>query len=237
MAQHDFNTLPHDITPSVALQHLKEGNFRFVNNLKLNRDLLEQVNATKDGQWPFAAILSCIDSRTSAELIFDQGLGDIFSIRIAGNIISPGILGSLEFATAVAGSKLILVLGHTNCGAIKGACDNVQLGHLSGLLEKIKPAVEQENTVNENRTSKNVEFVDKVATLNAFHSAEQILEQSSIIRELVNKGEVGIAAGMYNVATGRVEFYEVASAPRIQSVDMNQKTATGANASLVDSEL
>ncbi len=213
-----FKAIPHDITPEVAVQLLKEGNFRFVNNLKLNRDLLEQVNATKDGQWPFAAILSCMDSRTSAELIFDQGLGDIFSVRIAGNIISPGILGSLEFATAVAGSKLILVLGHTNCGAIKGACDNVQLGYLSGLLEKIKPAVEQENTISENRTSKNLEFVDKVALLNAFHSAEQILEQSSIIRDLVNKHEVGIAAGIYDVATGLVSFYEVSSAPKIQSV-------------------
>ena len=158
-------------------------------------------------------------------------------VRVAGNFLSDYGLASIEYCVEFLNTPLILVLGHTNCGAIKGACDNVQLGHLSGLLEKIKPAVEQENTVNENRTSKNVEFVDKVATLNAFHSAEQILEQSSIIRELVNKGEVGIAAGMYNVATGRVEFYEVASAPRIQSVDMNQKTATGANASLVDSEL
>jgi carbonic anhydrase len=200
--------------PSEALQYLKEGNFRFVNNLKMNRDLLEQVNETKDGQWPFAAILSCMDSRTSAELIFDQGLGDIFSIRIAGNVITPGILGSLEYATAVAGSKLILVLGHTNCGAIKGACDDVKFGHLTQLLDQIKPAVEQEKKTKADRTSGNPDFVDSVAKINVHNSAKEILERSEAIREMVMKGELGLVPAMYNIATGMVEFYENDSVSR-----------------------
>src|SRR4028118_427391 len=129
------------ITPSIALNLLKEGNKRFMSNLKVNRNLLQQVNETSDGQHPFAVILSCIDSRTSAELIFDQGLGDIFSVRIAGNILNDDILGSMEFACKVAGAKLIAVLGHSKCGAIQGACKKVKLGHLSGLLEKIEPAI------------------------------------------------------------------------------------------------
>lgn len=208
MGLHVHEIIPHDITPFDALQKLKEGNFRFVNNLKMNRDLLEQVNDTKDGQWPFAAILSCMDSRTSAELLFDQGLGDIFSIRIAGNIISPGILGSLEYATAVAGSKLILVLGHTSCGAIKGACDDVQMGHLTSLLSKIRPAVMEEKTIRENRTGSNADFVNAVAKINIQNSVWQILQQSKIISDLVNEGKVMIVPAMYNVATGLVTFYE-----------------------------
>lgn len=129
------------MTPAKALEILQEGNQRFVSNLKVNRNLLEQVNATKDGQFPFAIVLSCIDSRTSAELIFDQGLGDIFSVRIAGNVLNKDILGSMEFACKLAGSKQIVVLGHSKCGAIKGACAGVKIGNLSGLLEKIDPAI------------------------------------------------------------------------------------------------
>ena len=129
------------LTPRMALDILKEGNDRFVKNLKAQRDLLGQVNATRDGQWPFATILSCMDSRTSAELVFDQGLGDIFSIRIAGNIVNTDILGSMEFACKVAGSKLIVVLGHTKCGAVKGACDHVEMGNLTEVLAKLQPAV------------------------------------------------------------------------------------------------
>ncbi|HRO41783.1 MAG TPA: carbonic anhydrase family protein [Flavipsychrobacter sp.] len=208
MGIHVHDSISKDITPQDALQRLKEGNFRFVSNLKMNRNLLEQVNETKDGQWPFAAILSCMDSRTSAELLFDQGLGDIFSIRIAGNIISPGILGSLEFATAVAGSKLILVLGHTGCGAIKGACDDVQLGHLTSLLQKIKPAVQSEDTIKNNRSSKNAEFVDAVAKLNVHNSVNQIVNHSETIRNLVAEGKVAIVPAMYDVATGHVTFYD-----------------------------
>ena len=137
------------ITPSMALELLKEGNKRFINNLKVNRNLLQQANETSDGQYPFAVILSCIDSRTSAELIFDQGLGDIFSVRIAGNIINEDILGSMEFACKVAGSKIIVVLGHTKCGAVKGACDHVEMGNLTALLAKIRPAVDDEMTTTE----------------------------------------------------------------------------------------
>jgi carbonic anhydrase len=206
--QHEHKILPPDVTPEGALTTLKEGNFRFVNNLKMNRDLLEQMNDTKDGQWPYAAILSCMDSRTSAELIFDLGLGDIFSIRIAGNIISENTLGSLEYAAAVVGSRLIVVLGHTNCGAVKGACDDVKLGHITNLLEKIKPAVEKENTVKSDRNGDNQHFVNEVARINAIESAHQIVEKSDIIRNLVNDGRVGIVPAMYDVATGKVTFFE-----------------------------
>src|SRR6218665_4121854 len=151
------------ITPEMALNLLNEGNKRFVSNLKINRNLLQQANETSDGQHPFAVILSCIDSRTSAELIFDQGLGDIFSVRIAGNIINEDILGSMEFACKVAGAKFIVVLGHSKCGAIKGACDHVELGHLSGLLHKIQPAINAETATTENRTSSNAPFVEEVS--------------------------------------------------------------------------
>lgn len=208
LTMHSNELVPTSVTPPVALQILKKGNFRFINNLKVNRDLLEQVNETKDGQWPFAAILSCMDSRTSAELIFDQGLGDIFSIRIAGNVISENVLGSLEYATAVAGSRLILVLGHSNCGAIKGACDNVKMGNLTTLLDKIQPAVEMERSVRDDRTSGNTKFVHEVARLNVLHSVNQILELSPVIKDLVDKGKVGLVPAMYDVSTGVVTFYE-----------------------------
>jgi carbonic anhydrase len=196
------------ISPTDALAVLKKGNDRFLNNLKLNRDHLERVNETKHEQNPFACILSCMDSRAPAETIFDQGLGDIFSIRIAGNVITDNILGCLEFATAVAGSKLIVVMGHTNCGAIKGACDDVKLGNLTTLLEKIKPAVAMETTTTENRTSKNSKFVDSVAVLNVKYSMEKILERSPVIKELIENGKIGLVPAMYDVATGRVDFYE-----------------------------
>lgn len=205
---HNTQAIPQDISPAEAIKILKKGNFRFINNLKVNRDLLEQVNETKDSQWPFAAILSCMDSRTSAELVFDLGLGDIFSIRIAGNIITEGILGSLEYATAVVGSRLIVVLGHTGCGAIKGACDNVQMGNITSVLDKIQSSVRMENTVAENRTSNNPEFVDAVAMLNVQNSVNKILEQSSIIKQLVADGKVAILPAMYNVSTGMVSFFE-----------------------------
>lgn len=196
-----------DITPADALHLLKEGNFRFINNMRYHRDLLDRVDETKDGQFPFAAILSCMDSRAPAEIVFDQGLGDIFSIRIAGNVVTAGILGSLEYATAVAGSKLILVLGHTNCGAIKGACDDVQLGNLTSLLARIRPAVELENSVKEERNSHNIDFVDKVTLINVNNSVGQILEDSPVIRELVRKKQVALVAAIYDVNTGKVRFY------------------------------
>lgn len=198
-----------DITPEQALMLLKEGNFRFVNNLKTNRDLLNQVNETKDGQYPFAVLLSCMDSRTSAELIFDQGLGDIFSVRVAGNVVSRSILGSIEYAVNVVGSKLIVVLGHTNCGAIKGACDDVKAGYITTLMDKIKPAVEAEKTFTEDRNSKNTEFVNEVAKLNVQHSMNRILNESEVVSSLLKEGKIHIVAAMYNVATGVVNFFDV----------------------------
>ncbi len=200
--------LQEKITPTQALEILKEGNKRFVRNLKVNRNLLEQVNETREGQWPFAVILSCIDSRTSAELVFDQGLGDIFSIRIAGNVINDDILASMEFACKLAGSKFILVLGHTKCGAVKGACDHEQLGHLSQLLGKIEPAIMEERITKENRTSANPEFVENVSRINVYRNVKEILNRSSVIRELVEEGKVGIGGGKYDVASGDVSFYE-----------------------------
>lgn len=197
-----------NLTPRMALEILKEGNARFMKNLKAQRDLLGQVNATRDGQWPFAIILSCIDSRTSAELIFDQGLGDIFSVRIAGNIVNTDIIGSMEFACKVAGSKLILVLGHTNCGAVKGACDHVEMGNLTELLSKLQPAVYQETSSKENRTSTNKEFVENVATINVKRSVEQIIERSYILEQMLEKGEIGVVGAMYSVKTGKVNFFE-----------------------------
>ena len=164
------------ITPAMALKLLKEGNMRFVNNLKANRNLLQQANETSDGQHPFAVVLSCIDSRTSAELIFDQGLGDIFSVRIAGNIVNEDILGSMEFACKLAGSKIIIVLGHSNCGAVKGACDHAEMGNLTALLAKIRPAVDDEVETKDNRNSKNADFVENVASINVKRTVKAIME-------------------------------------------------------------
>lgn len=200
--------LQQQISPSKALHLLQEGNSRFVNNLKVHRNLLEQVNDTSDGQWPFATILSCIDSRTSAELIFDQGLGDVFSIRIAGNVTNTDILGSMEFACKVAGSKLIVVLGHTKCGAVKGACDHVEMGNLTELLSKLQPSVYQEQITKENRTSSNSEFVENVAEINVKRTVKSILQRSYILEQMVENGEIGIVGAMYNIENGKVEFYE-----------------------------
>ncbi len=195
------------ITPAMALDLLEEGNKRFVNNLKTNRNLLKQANETSDGQHPFAIILSCIDSRTSAELIFDQGLGDIFSVRIAGNIINEDILGSMEFACKVAGSKFIVVLGHTKCGAVKGACDHVEMGNLTALLTKIRPAVEDETQTKENRTSENSTFVENVATINVKRTVKSILERSTILKEMIESGQIGIIGGVHDIATGQVNYF------------------------------
>ena len=196
------------ITPSMALDLLIEGNKRFVNNLKVNRNLLAQANETSDGQHPFAVILSCIDSRTSAELIFDQGLGDIFSIRIAGNIVNEDILGSMEFACKVAGSKIIVVLGHTKCGAVKGACDHVEMGNLTALLSKIRPAVDDETTIKLNRNSSNPEFVEKVAAINVQRTLDSIMTRSSILKDLIESGKLGIVGGTHDIASGEVTFFK-----------------------------
>lgn len=198
------------ITPAKALQFLKEGNARFISNLKVNRDLLQQANETREGQWPFAVILSCIDSRTSAELIFDQGLGDIFSIRIAGNVINTDVMGSLEFACELAGSKLIVVLGHTNCGAIKGACDHVELGNLTELLSKIQPAVyEESRTVDPKaRNSRNADFVEQVTNLNIRRSVRAIVNRSFILERLIERGSVAIIGAKHDLPSGQVEFFD-----------------------------
>ena len=196
------------MTPERALTYLREGNDRFVNNLKAHRNLLQQVNETSEGQWPFATILSCIDSRTSAELVFDQGLGDIFSIRMAGNVLSDAVLGSMEFACKLAGSRLLVILGHTSCGAIKGACDNVQLGNLSTLLNLIQPSVYFERTVTENRTSQNADFVDRVAQIQVRRAVEGVIERSMVLREMIEQGEIGLIGAMYDVGTGAVQFFD-----------------------------
>lgn len=200
--------LQSSITPRKALELLKEGNNRFINNLKAHRNLLEQVNDTRDGQWPFATILSCIDSRTSAELIFDQGLGDIFSVRIAGNIVNTDILGSMEFACKVAGSKLIVVLGHSKCGAVKGACDHVEMGNLTELLSKLQPAVYQEKTIEDERNSTNSQFVENVAEINVKRSVKSIIQRSYVLEQMLENGEIGIVGGMHNIDTGKVVFYD-----------------------------
>jgi len=196
------------MTPRKALQFLQEGNSRFINNLKANRNLLEQANETRDGQWPFATILSCIDSRTSAELIFDQGLGDIFSVRIAGNIVNTDILGSMEFACKVAGSKLIVVLGHSKCGAVKGACDHVEMGNLTELLSKIQPAVYQEKDTTNDRTSKNSEFVENVAEINVKRNVKNIIERSFVLEQMLEEGQIAIVGAMHDIETGKVIFYD-----------------------------
>lgn len=196
------------VTPQQAITLLKYGNQRFVNNLKVNRNLLQQVNETSNGQFPLAVVLSCIDSRTSAELIFDQGLGDIFSVRIAGNIINEDILGSMEFACKVAGAKALVVLGHSKCGAVKGACDHVEMGNLTTLLSKLQPAVYAEKTVTGDRSSANDEFVEKVATLNVKMAMHQIHDKSTILNDMIKSGQIVLIGGMYDVETGIVTFYE-----------------------------
>ncbi|WP_339918042.1 carbonic anhydrase family protein [Yeosuana marina] len=198
------------MTPQKSLQYLKEGNQRFQNNLKANRNLLEQVNDTSEGQFPFATILSCIDSRVSAELVFDQGLGDIFSVRIAGNFVNEDILGSMEFACKLAGTELIVVLGHTSCGAVKGACDDAKLGNLTAMLSKIKPAVNavKEPVDSSLRNSKNLEFVDNVSRMNVQLTIDRIHAESPVLSEMEKSGDILIIGAMYDINTGAVEFFE-----------------------------
>ncbi|MFN2113139.1 MAG: carbonic anhydrase family protein [Anaerolineales bacterium] len=186
-----------NMTPEKALNLLKEGNQRFVSKKKEQRDLLEQVAQTSAGQYPFAVVLGCVDSRVPLELVFDLGIGDIFGVRIAGNISNEDILGSMEFATKVVGSKHILVLGHTSCGAVKGAYDAVELGNLTGLVNKIKPAVEAVGPGGS---------VDEIAQKNVELTIEEILHNSPILKEMVDQGEIGISGGMYDVSTGKVTF-------------------------------
>jgi len=199
------------ITPEKALQFLTEGNQRFVNNLKMNRNLLEQVNDTREGQWPFAVVLSCIDSRTSAELIFDQGLGDIFSVRIAGNFVNQDILGSMEFGCNVAGSKLVVVLGHTKCGALKGGLDAEKIqplgmNNLNHLINHFTPIIDDIIQEGEDRSSKNEDLLERLNQSNVKQSIEDIRAQSETLRNLENEGKIKIVGANYDVETGVVTW-------------------------------
>lgn len=196
------------MTPQKALQFLVEGNERFINNLRMNRNLLQLVNDTKDQQFPFATILSCSDSRISTELIFDQGLGDLFSIRLAGNIASVNAIGSMEYACKYLGSKLIMVMGHTNCGAVKGACDGLEMDNLNEIFNHIRPSIEAETETLYDRTSDNKKFVNNVTRLNVHHNIDITLRRSSIITDLVETGEIILAGAIYDVETGSVEFMQ-----------------------------
>ena len=197
-----------EMSPEKALATLKEGNVRFQKNEKAPRDLMEQVKDTSTGQYPFATILSCIDSRVSAELVFDQGVGDIFSVRIAGNFVNEDILGSMEFACKLAGTKLVVVLGHTACGAVKGACDHARLGNLSALIQKIEPAVEAvtEPTDASQRNSGNIQFVNDVAVKNIHMTIDNIREESPVLAELEAEGAIKIVGAMYDINNGSVTF-------------------------------
>ncbi|MDT0538540.1 MULTISPECIES: carbonic anhydrase family protein [Croceitalea] len=196
------------MTPDAAITLLKEGNARFVEKKMTSRDLITQVKQTTSGQYPFATVLSCIDSRVSAELVFDQGVGDIFSARVAGNIVNEDILGSMEFACKLAGTKLIVVLGHTSCGAVKGACDDAKMGNLTTLLHKIKPAVRAVNEPSDDtqRNSKNLDFVNAVANKNIHLTIEDIRSLSPVLKDMEDNGEISIVGAMYDIADGRVHF-------------------------------
>jgi carbonic anhydrase len=197
------------MTPELSLQYLKEGNKRFQDNVRLSRNLNEQVKQTTEGQFPYATVLSCIDSRVSSELIFDQGMGDLFSVRIAGNFINEDILGSMEFACKLAGTKLLVVLGHTSCGAIKGACDHARLGNLTALINKIEPAVAAvlEPKDESLRNSKNIDFVNNVAEMNVNMSIENIRNQSPVLAEMEKNKEIQIIGGMYDISNGKITFF------------------------------
>ena len=196
------------LTPGLALQRLKEGNARFVSGKVVKRDLTRAVTKTASGQYPFATILGCIDSRVPPELVFDQGIGDVFSARIAGNFVDPEILGSLEFASKVSGSKLIVILGHTACGAVNGACDGVQMGNLTATLSHLRPAVDAVQGIPGPRDSKNAAFVDAVIHMNVRLAMEALRKQSPILDEMIAKGEVGLVGGVYDVQTGVVDWLE-----------------------------
>jgi carbonic anhydrase len=196
------------MTPQQALDQLRTGNARFVAGHPLVRNQPADVKATASGQYPFAVVLSCIDSRQPIEIVLDQGIGDIFSARVAGNVLNDDILGSLEFACKVSGAKLIAVIGHSNCGTIKGAVDGVELGNLTGLLARIKPAIEHVPADGQPRNSKNLQFVDKVSEMNVQLVLQQIRERSPVLREMIDNGQIGLVGGMYDLSTGEVHFYD-----------------------------
>lgn len=194
-----------NLTPKDAHRILAEGNARFVQNVKAQRNLQDQVFETSKGQYPFAVVLSCIDSRVPAELVFDQGIGDIFSVRVAGNIVNTDVLASMEYACKVAGSKIVVVLGHSKCGAVTAACNNVDLGNITALLDKIKPAVE---AVRENNQPMDDSTIEKVSVLNVALSIEKIRNESSILADMEFDGDIEIVGALYDVSRGLVEFME-----------------------------
>lgn len=198
------------MSPKEALDILIEGNQRFFHDQEEDKDFKALIQITKDKQHPFASFLSCSDSRAPVELLFDQALGDIFSVRLAGNIASDKAIGSLEFSSKYLGSKLIVVMGHTACGAVKAACDDFRDGHIGEIINFIKPSIRHEKTVKkaENRTSKNEEFVEKINALNVKHQIETIIRQSDIVDDMLNKKQIAIAGAVYDIATGRVNFLE-----------------------------
>ena len=196
-----------DISPADAIEMLKQGNKRFTTGNPINRDLHEQVAQTATGQYPFASVVSCIDSRIPTEIVFDQGIGDIFNARVAGNFVNEDILGSLEFACKLAGSKVIVVMGHTSCGAVKGACDHAKLGNLTQMLDKIMPAVDAVKTAEgEDRSSKNTAFVNEVAQKNVEFTIEELKAKSPVLKEMLDSGEIDVVGAMYDVKTGSVSF-------------------------------
>jgi len=195
------------MTPKDALNMLIEGNKRFTNGKSADRNLMEQVSQTSTGQYPFAVVLHCIDSRVSAELLFDQGVGDVFSARVAGNFVNEDILGSMEFACKVAGSKLVVVLGHSKCGAVKGACDGVELGNLTAMLSKLQPAVDKVSAVSGKKDSSDSQFVADVSETNVHLTIENIKNDSPVLNEMLQNNEIDVVGGMYDVDTGKVKFY------------------------------
>jgi carbonic anhydrase len=195
------------VTPEIALQLLKDGNQRFLNNSTVNRAFDKQIQLTSGGQYPFAAVVSCIDSRIPTEIVFDQGIGDIFNARIAGNFVNQDILGSLEFACKLAGSKLIVIMGHTSCGAVKGACDHAQLGNLTAMLENINPALQEVKTAEGvDRSSKNIDFVNEVAIQNVHLTINRLKNESPVLNEMIENGDINIVGAMYDVSSGEVSF-------------------------------
>ena len=193
------------LTPQDAHRILVEGNKRFVQNIKTQRNLIEQVSQTRQGQYPFAVVLSCIDSRVPVELVFDQGIGDLFSVRVAGNIINEDVLGSMEYACKVAGSKIVVVMGHTKCGAVTAACNGVTLGNITPLLHKIKPAVDEVKT---DTTTMDDDAIEKVSIANVRHSMDRIRKESPILASMEQNGEIKIVGASYSVASGKVKFLE-----------------------------
>ncbi|WP_420324267.1 carbonic anhydrase family protein [Legionella parisiensis] len=196
------------MTPKQALQRLKDGNQRFLNHTQITRDYLKQAYQSSYGQYPFAVILNCMDSRSVPELFLDQGLADLFTLRVAGNILNEDILGSMEFATKVVGSRLIVVLAHTSCGAVVGACEGAQLGHLTDVLDKIKPVVQTSMQEQGTKNCADPKLIDAIAKANALNVVREIQEKSPILKDLISKKQVGIVAGVHDIKTGKVEFFE-----------------------------